>query len=41
MRRYRPRMSWDLDAAEARELAEEYLAAWVPPRDDLLGGDRR
>ena len=27
-------MSWDLDAAEARELAEEYLAAMVPPRDD-------
>jgi hypothetical protein len=28
-------MSWDLDAAEARELAEEYLASWVPPRDDV------
>jgi len=27
-------MSWDLDAAEARQLAEEYLAALVPPRDD-------
>jgi hypothetical protein len=26
-RRYGPRMSWDLDAAEARELAEEYLAS--------------
>jgi hypothetical protein len=28
-------MSWDLDAAEARELAEEYLASWVPPCDDV------
>jgi hypothetical protein len=28
-------MSWDLDAAEARGLAEEYLAAMVPPRDDV------
>ena len=27
-------MSWDLDAAEARDLAEEYLAAMVPPGDD-------
>jgi hypothetical protein len=32
--RYRARMSWDLDLAEARELAQEYLAAMVPPRDD-------
>ncbi|MGH3248128.1 MAG: YrhB domain-containing protein [Trebonia sp.] len=27
-------MSWDLDAAEARELAGEYLAAMPPPGDD-------
>jgi CspA family cold shock protein len=27
-------MSWDLDAAKARELAEEYLAAMPPPGDD-------
>jgi Immunity protein 35 len=27
-------MSWDLDAVEARELAEEYLAAMPPPGDD-------
>lgn len=28
-------MSRDLDAAEARDLAEAYLASWVPPRDDV------
>ena len=28
-------MSWDLDVAEARELAEEYLAAMEQPRDDV------
>ncbi len=27
-------MSWDLDVAEARELAEQYLAATPPPGDD-------
>ena len=27
-------MSWDLDEQEARELAEEYLAAMEPPEDD-------
>lgn len=32
---YRVRVSWDLDAAEARRLAEEYLAAMVPPRGDV------
>ena len=32
--RYRYPMSWDLDVAEARELAEEYLAAMPPPGDD-------
>jgi hypothetical protein len=28
-------MSWDLDEAEAKELAEEYLAAMEPPADDV------
>ena len=27
-------MSWDLDEAEARELAQEYIDAMEPPRDD-------
>jgi hypothetical protein len=28
-------MSWDLDVAEAIQLAEEYLAAMEQPRDDV------
>ncbi len=37
-------MSWDLDEAEAVELAQEYLAAMPPPTDDewvVSGVDER